>query len=409
MSSATFTERRRSLRRMSARVAVVLVVLGSVSCRPDAACPPRKGFTQLTSRTPSPIGQQSEVASIQAEGGALELVYRVLGDDGGTVLEFNDSAPRKDTTFEFDLPRPGYYVIEAVVTCDGNLIEGARTMHPVYEPLVFTHSIPRVCERLTRLSSTLLECDGVVLTLEGAVAAGFLQGAQTRPVVFDGGFVRWLRDGNQLVMEADGVALSTTVDAGVSWVAARDFSVLGADTLVILTDAGLEVMPFDAGPQRVGEVCAAVSEARGRAVLQCAGPGTTWPLDFRADGLAACPLVHDGTVAGVGTCGHLPGTFLRQETSGRVLTLLGPTLSWFDLLETFTTSARVERGSRFGGVELDQMQYGQSPVFFPDSEAHVLRTGESSGAWLYVSRGTHASAQLAWRRDGGITAWADLP
>lgn len=167
-------------------------------------------------------------------------------------------------------------------------------------------------------------------------------------------------------------------------------------------------MPFAAGPQRVGELCAAVSDERGRAVLQCAWPDLRLTSAAGPALLAACPLSHDGVTGSVATCRNLASAaFLRQEASGRVLTL-SSRLSWFDLHAGYTTETPAERGSRFGDFVLDEVQFGMSPVFFPVSDAHVLLTAEASHAWRYVPHGTRASAELAWLSDGGSTAWADL-
>ena len=93
-----------------------------------------------------------------------------------------------------DVSEPGEYRLERSLLCEGRVLDSSAQQIQVFAPVVFTHVMPRHCARLTQLSAQWLDCDGVVVTADGPPVPGFAASAQSRPVWNDGGFVRWLRD-----------------------------------------------------------------------------------------------------------------------------------------------------------------------------------------------------------------------
>ena len=390
------------------RHAVTCVLCGFlVACSPpsptDAGVCPARVELGVLPRALAPPGLQTYWV------GAIEPAP----DAGPTVvtLSIADASvgpqPINVGAFQVPVTAPGGFTVDIVASCEGRTVGTLTFLDRVYPSISLNRELPRECMSLAVVDAGLLDCDGVVIDLQGMAVAGQLVGEQTRNI-HD---ARWVRNGNELQLGSSVVAFSTALP----WIAAEDFSIAG-NSVALALDGGLVGFQFDAGVYGVSPyaLCASRSDGTARVVAFCDYPASVHEGDPSSDReFVVCSLTPNGIEA----CTIRRALFIRQEPeSRRVLLRRDRQLFWLDLLapETEVPALLLRDGEFLGALAHEEWGTSRQPAIFNVGQVTPsggFVTSEVNPRVLVVEgdQRVNGSSQLLWSVDGGHTQWAWLP
>lgn len=378
-----------------------------VACSPpspiDAAVCPERVELGVLPRALAPPGLQTywvgAISPVPDAGPTVVTLSVALASVGPQPINMG--------AFQIPVTTPGEFTVGIVASCEERKVGTLTFVDRVYPSMSLNRELPRECTSLAVVDAGLLDCDGVVIDLQGSAIAGQLVGEQTRNV----DDARWVRNGNQLQLGSSVVAFSTALP----WIAAEDFAIAG-NSLALALDGGLVGFPFDAGMYGVSPyaLCAARSDGAARVVAFCDYPASVHEGEPSSDReFVVCSLSPNG----VDACSARRALFVRQEPeSRRVLLRRDRQLLWLDLLspETEVPALLLREAEFLGALAYEDWGTSRQPAIFNGGQvtpSGAFVTSEANPRVLVIEgdQRVSGSSQLLWSVDGGHTQWAWLP
>lgn len=393
----------------------VLLATGGIASSCDDPCSQAKvSPIGLYPTRLSPIGPFTLTASYEREPGPTRLeVTAEFSKDGEPAVLL--SAP-----FEGDLMTlsdsvrvraPGSAQLRASILCDGRAVAEATATADFYPVLEPEGSVSRRCASLLPFLGGF-DCDGVVLNSLGVPDLRFVQAADRRIVVSDGGDARWVwLDGGVQLQRESSTTQWVSLGGAPNWVASERTAVIGTSGLVDEVQGQLRIQPI--GP--IPEISDAstyfpvfVAE-RDEDVIALFAERT---LSLRSASLVRCELTLDGGVwLAAGLCASLDRALLGVDLAQRSLAVVreesgGGAVEIRDLMSAQLAVVAVlplDASTQFNSPSIEAIQSGQLPTawaFFEKNEAGAaLSLGTMFAPELLALEGDNyvsASASMVW-------------
>lgn len=306
----------------------------------------------------------------------------------------------------------GEVALRLTLTCPNAAPAVLDSTFQVYPRVELAEVLPRTCEVLSPVGPDALDCDGVVVTLDGGVVPGRLVGT-SRSFWVDGGWGRWVQTDDGLHLETTGGTTSPVpVPPSEQVVVTGQFAFM-MGLVVRSVDGGLVSSSVDAGGALDGPAdfvpCAAAVVGGREWVAFCVQPFLVFSEPPAGDDpFVVCELVGSSM-----NCSTTTGVFVGQDQRTREVVLRrGDEFVRFELGQQAPTSARLVRpGEATFRAPTSQTGDGrQGRMYRGGGVTGFLLPGPALEPFVVRGVGIRASSELVWAadEDAGLTRFSRL-